>query len=185
MSHSLTPVPPSTGIPTSFAGTNFRSRLEARWAAFFSIVGWDWVYEPVDGAGYVPDFLIKGDSPLFVEVKPATSETEYRQPVQKIVDGIGPHWNRDVLIVGADAVMRGDVAGILVDFLHGPNDWNTSPAEWVYCPTCVSLGIATSSTSGHMRPCGHAAPKGGDPANQHPRNLWALAGNAVQWRPAA
>jgi hypothetical protein len=30
-------------IPTRYRNTNFRSRLEAKWAAFFDIVGWRWV----------------------------------------------------------------------------------------------------------------------------------------------
>lgn len=175
----------TVGIPTLYEGTLCRSRVEAHWCAFFSIVGWDWVYEPVDGAGYIPDFLIKGDAPFFVEVKPATSEAEYREPVEKIVKGIGGRWDRDVLIVGVDPVMRGESAGILVGFLHGADDWNTEPGQWVYCPECVSLGITTDSTSGLMRPCGHTANKGGDALGRtlrNLRNIWALAGKAVQWR---
>ena len=27
-------------IPTTYAGVRFRSRLEARWAAFFDLCGW-------------------------------------------------------------------------------------------------------------------------------------------------
>src|SRR5580658_3875763 len=44
--------------PTTYAGVNFRSRLEARWAAFFNLLGWQWEYEPVDLEGWVPDFEI-------------------------------------------------------------------------------------------------------------------------------
>ena len=28
-------------IPTTYSGVVFRSRLEARWAAFFDLCGWD------------------------------------------------------------------------------------------------------------------------------------------------
>ena len=66
-------------LPAFYAGTKFRSRLEARWAIFFDRCGIKWEYEPEgylleDGTCYLPDFLIhglvgrvKGD--LFVEVK--------------------------------------------------------------------------------------------------------------------
>lgn len=56
--------------PTSYRSVAFRSRLEARWAAFFDAAGWDWCYEPMDtGAiGWLPDFRLC-DS-LLVEVKP-------------------------------------------------------------------------------------------------------------------
>ena len=63
-------------IETKYAGTIFRSRLEARWAAFFDVFGWSWVYEPFDLEGWLPDFLLKPVSPnregVLVEVKPIT-----------------------------------------------------------------------------------------------------------------
>ena len=58
-------------IPTVYRGTQFRSRLEAHWAAIFNRLEWQFSYEPFDGDGYIPDFLIHGDYPLLVEVKPA------------------------------------------------------------------------------------------------------------------
>ena len=59
-------------IPTMYAGVQFRSRLEARWAAFFDLLDWKWEYEPIDLNGYIPDFLVTPpmDEPLLVEVKP-------------------------------------------------------------------------------------------------------------------
>ncbi len=68
-----------TAIPTTYAGVNFRSRLEARYAAFFDIVGWRWEYEPLDLKGWIPDFRLTipckhsecyGSHVLLVEVKP-------------------------------------------------------------------------------------------------------------------
>lgn len=58
--------------PTTYAGVNFRSRLEARWAAFFDIVQIKWEYEPYDLEGWSPDFSIIFPSGLstLVEVKP-------------------------------------------------------------------------------------------------------------------
>jgi hypothetical protein len=54
-----------------FSGTQFRSRLEARWAAFFDLAGWRWIYEPVDFSGWIPDFALIGQSHLvLIEVKP-------------------------------------------------------------------------------------------------------------------
>jgi hypothetical protein len=64
---------------TNYNGTKFRSRLEARWAAFFDLVGWEWVYEPLKIKNWLPDFMIKipcGHSEcqsyhvLLVEIKP-------------------------------------------------------------------------------------------------------------------
>lgn len=59
-------------IPTKYNGVQFRSRLEARWAAFFDLMNWKWQYEPVDFKGWIPDFVIGDDleTGCYVEVKP-------------------------------------------------------------------------------------------------------------------
>lgn len=72
--------------PTLYNGVQFRSRLEARWAAFFDLVGWGWEYEPIDLVGWVPDFIVKipcqhsecnDEHVLFAEMKPYTSIKEF------------------------------------------------------------------------------------------------------------
>lgn len=58
-------------IPTTYAGVKFRSRLEARWAAFFDLCGWKWDYEPFDLDGWAPDFLLLLPiAKMLAEVKP-------------------------------------------------------------------------------------------------------------------
>ncbi len=71
---------------TKYNGRIYRSRLEARWAAYFDIVGWDFEYEPCQINGFNPDFLIKCFSDkydcsfIIVEVKPQIMITnEYMQ----------------------------------------------------------------------------------------------------------
>ena len=63
-------------LPSFYAGVKFRSRLEARWARYFDLIGVDWQYEPegyeLPSGNYCPDFLCN-DSRLqafYVEVKP-------------------------------------------------------------------------------------------------------------------
>jgi hypothetical protein len=58
-------------IPTIYRNIEYRSRGEARWAAFFDRIGWRHTYEPFDADGYILDFAIHGTKPLIVEVKPA------------------------------------------------------------------------------------------------------------------
>lgn len=62
-------------IPTVYAGRQYRSRLEAKWAAFFDMLGWKVEYEPIDLGAWSPDFQIftSMDYPLYVEVKPITA----------------------------------------------------------------------------------------------------------------
>ena len=56
--------------PTVYDGVQFRSRLEAHWATFFTMIHWPWIYEPVDLGEWSPDFIIDGAITLLVEVKP-------------------------------------------------------------------------------------------------------------------
>jgi hypothetical protein len=78
---------------TTYRSTVFRSRLEARWAAFFDevsereILTIDWRYEPIDLRGWTPDFYIKfpcwhsecsNHHELYVEVKPYWAIDEFK-----------------------------------------------------------------------------------------------------------
>ncbi len=64
-------------IPTRYSNINFRSRLEAKWAAFFDKLRWPWEYEPMDFDGWIPDFLLGENRDILVEVKPFTTEQEF------------------------------------------------------------------------------------------------------------
>lgn len=61
-------------IPTEINGIKYRSRLEAKYAEFFRLIGWEADYEPFDMVGWAPDFMIKGsryaEHPILIEVKP-------------------------------------------------------------------------------------------------------------------
>ena len=82
-------------IETIYAGSRFRSRLEARWAVFFNWLKIRYVYEPQgyelsDGTKYLPDFYLP-DSDTFFEVKGVlTGEDEkkiqrFREDINKPV----------------------------------------------------------------------------------------------------
>lgn len=65
-------------IPTIYNHVQFRSRLEARWAAFFDLAGIKWDYEPFDLDGWAPDFMLRWTGQnILVEVKPI----DFHQPV--------------------------------------------------------------------------------------------------------
>lgn len=70
-------------IPTKYQGVQYRSRLEARWAAFLVQLRWRFEYEPDLQAGYViPDFMLLGTErqstprAVLLECKPATTVLE-------------------------------------------------------------------------------------------------------------
>ncbi len=105
-------------IPTKYAGVQFRSRLEARWAAFFDIVGWRWEYEPIDLAGYIPDFIIDNKTDRarglrrLVEVKPVMELGGFDDAIAKIASS---GWTDIASVVGAqlfDTSVGGVVLGL-------------------------------------------------------------------------
>lgn len=89
----------TNAIPTVYRHTHFRSRLEAKWAAFFDICQWPWEYEPFDLNGYIPDFVLKFHNPVLVEVKPFLSLDTIPPLAKSKIDASG--WGGDALIVGA------------------------------------------------------------------------------------
>lgn len=175
-------------IQTTFAGIEYRSRLEAKWAAFFTLIGWQHTYEPFDGDGYIPDFLIHGDRPLLVEVKPAVTLRDYQAPTAKAENGLRD-WNSDILIVGADPLPQlkscgpNDQPAGLLGELIGEGIWEWDTAEWLTCNRCGQIGVLHSVQSYAGRPCGHHA---GDHyigiiSRHYLTEAWATATNRVKW----
>ena len=70
-------------IETIYAGSRFRSRLEARWAVFFNWLKIRYVYEPEgyelsDGTRYLPDFYLP-DQDTFFEAKGVLTREDERK----------------------------------------------------------------------------------------------------------
>ena len=165
------------GVPTIYAGTVFRSRLESRWAAFADLAGWSWVYEPFDGNGYLPDFCFTiSGRPVLVEVKPVATIDDARAHLPKIIRGIGDLWNHDVIIAGVDPSRT-----LYIDFLHDPSDWHSGCGELSVCPECSSLEL-------HPAPWSMGCPKCGIerrlPGEAYAHVLWRQAGNLTRWEAA-
>lgn len=97
-------------IPTTYNGVRFRSRLEARWAAFFDLARVKWQYEPFDLDGWAPDFLIAApvrefDQPeinVLVEVKPFMADAYAGGGFRKAIK----YWDRyPILLCGLGPTM--------------------------------------------------------------------------------
>ncbi len=172
-------------IPTTYKGTRFRSRLEAKWAAFFDLCGWEWTYEPFEYPGWIPDFLLQGD--VLVEVKPYSRKEEFVSLTKEIEDSLSQvgEDSREVIICGCNGpcVMEGvETIGLLGE-LSSPDgfwwDWSDfgicwESKKWDFCH-CI----------GHYQGRVHGGYSGSCPKSmtREAKLMWAKAGNSTQWNP--
>ena len=102
------------GDPTRYGGIQFRSRLEARWAAMFDLLDWRWSYEPCELSGYVPAFIIEFIRPLLVEVVPLLWTTDAVEPCLEAIAKVeNSGWRDESLLVGAELPIHFKLPGLL------------------------------------------------------------------------
>jgi hypothetical protein len=188
-----------TAIRTSYAGTWFRSRLEARWAAFMDSIGWTWEYEPFDWDGYIPDFLVLGPNAFVVEVKPGSSLRELKPALVKAgraCKAIDAEQRlHDILAVGVTPLLElepemMDVgAGLLLQWDRFGERFtpDIAEADWYRCgrADCGQIGVIHALGSWRGYPCGHYDGDGylGDLPRDELERRWAHARNQTQWQP--
>ncbi|MBB2819015.1 UNVERIFIED_ORG: hypothetical protein GGD59_002260 [Rhizobium esperanzae] len=102
-------------IPTLYNNVQFRSRLEARWAAFFDLAGIEWDYEPFDLDGWAPDFMLRTSiGHILVEVKPVDTDEFNSQDMQ--FDKAFRYWSQhQVLLLGIGPIEKRDLLGVILD----------------------------------------------------------------------
>jgi hypothetical protein len=194
-----------TPQPTTYKGIQMRSRLEARWAAFFDNIGWQWEYEPFQGRNYIPDFVIVGDDPFVVEVKPDTKLAELTQYAPRIKAALSGQWRHDFLIVGSTPFPTATTTTVCWDSTcHRPAgilaEWNDeydfgdgitkasfddAAGQWNGCGKCGEVAVIHDHQSYRCRPCGHG--DGGHYVTAAPTTTiqaaWDAATNTVRWTP--
>lgn len=138
--------------PTHYAGIDFRSRLEARWAIFFDCAGVEWIYEPrwlsfperkKDGVAaewglpdpYLPDFRLP-DLGLWVEVRPEATLLDVAQIFMVAHAGYGAA----ILLTRNNLQLpdRLDDQSLIIHIAHG-KEWGW--CCWAECLNCNSIQL--------------------------------------------
>jgi len=180
------------GIPTVYKGRQYRSRLEARWAAFFDLLGWRYEYEPFDRRGWIPDFLLLGRDEVLVEVKPvAEFPWDY---AERVIKNSGCEY--DVLYLGSTNAVRAIESGLNCDpigWFHRPSTerWYVTDAFLIdysvlpsyYNTWAAMFGLCGRQGPSHDRISGQRCPRSGwrwDAGGAW--RSWARAGNLTQWK---
>jgi hypothetical protein len=126
-------------IETTFDGRRFRSRIEARWAVFFTRAGIEFLYEPDGyverGAPYLPDFFLPVQD-YFIEVKGTVPTTDERDKA----DGLSELTCKPVFIAYGDIPLPPNYPKPMSAEVHiARPDGGTITMDsycWCECPDC-------------------------------------------------
>lgn len=172
-------------LPTQYRGRMYRSRLEARWAAFFDRLGWTHEYEPFDLGKWSPDFAITDPIDALVEVKPATTfDPDVAEKVNEAAEGSGCFYLLTRVAPVKHECGLVQIGWWTVSYREAflfwrPSDKPAFQADIFSYVSDLSWWVTASRDSGQ---------DGSEPAlypyADHTMNLWADACNAVQWEPA-
>lgn len=192
-------------LPTRYGGCWFRSRIEARWAVFFTRLGLEWEYEQqgfkLDRSRYLPDFLLP-ELGLYVEIKPLNAfliDPDGVQRWEQFAREIADTGRHDRSLPNLHPGVRAEVAMICgpipnpdtVDQFGPPRgampyerginvlgDWNWA---WCACPSGEHFDIQFQAL-GNRIACRCKRPSGDHrtPSGDHPRivNAYAAARSA-------
>jgi len=182
-------------IPTMFQGVMMRSRLEARWAAFFTECGFPWTYEPIDFGEWSPDFSLDLHRKIYVEVKPMINQ-ELIAELVRVARPVSEATGARALLVGAAVEYNeserfwslgvGLGEGSMVepsgelsvdDIAIGRCD---GPAR--RGARCRVFGIAPQYASYRCWACDGYDGNPVEP-DAEVQKLWAAACNKIQWKP--
>jgi hypothetical protein len=150
-------------IETTYKGYRFRSRLEARWAVFFDVLGVRWEYEKEGfdlgrAAGwFLPDFWMP-DMRVWVEIKGQYPSLEERTKVATLAKMSGhrvfvfdhpdferPSFNR------ADSRFSGAWGHCFwPEHFDVEGDFGS---EWMMCSDCGAVGVGHPSDVVHKHYC--------------------------------
>jgi len=166
--------------PTLFQGRLYRSRLEAKWAAFFHLSAWSAEYEPFDLGSWSPDFILPGryGIDILVEVKPTPLiDNSLRTKLVDAVRHSGMRATVDLLLLGSFPETVDPVGGLCLgvgyappgDSEYEPHDQQIWRGRYVNSMT-LGRGLASHLDVNDKRCFPTSA-------------TWDAACNLVQWRP--
>jgi len=157
-------------IETKYRGYRFRSRLEARWAVFFDLLGLQWEYEPEgfklpSGTVYLPDFKVytPQGKEIWYEVKPGSVKdyskfTEFKGALDRFDDD-------EEFLTARAALLSGDPMDMVKMKRERYAHYDTN-----ICPRCgliagsTHFGEETDALDSlgfyGCQPCDHETPSG-------------------------
>lgn len=184
--------------PTIYKGIEFRSRLEARYAALFDILSWQWEYEPEAAPGYIPDFALHGvkNRKVYVEIKPGAVYRANRTEITaKALTSLSTLGTDELLVLTGEFADCSCFDAPVFGYMPVNEPDMGYPYEFDEEVVLFRPGIAHGSEYDFAHTMGGWA---GRLSNAYDGNalfegtmldkattlrLWSRAGNAIQWKP--
>lgn len=192
IAHPSGSLSPLQAIPTLYGGVWFRSRLEARWAVFFTRIGLDWVWEDqryrAEPKSYLPDFLLP-KLRLRIEIKP-TMDDRHDGPALLAAFNLWQDFANKVLDDGTcrTAMFIGYIPNPDMVGVRGPlheGAWLSGPTivtadeygyAWCTCPSGRHIDIAMGADGNRIEcTCPRSSDEWPCPTGDDPRILNAYA----------
>jgi hypothetical protein len=166
-------------IPTIYNSRRYRSRLEARWAAYFDILGLDHEYEPSDLGGWSPDFLIRTSGiPVLAEVKPIV-EPDEDTCLRMVENAKKAKFSGSLLLLGVSpfkatetphsAIAIGWIGTIAGDWFEGIFSTYLGNLDIMGCTPVQEIAYVWDESADYI-------------SGPSMLRAWATASNVVQWR---
>ena len=126
-------------IPTTYNEVTFKSRLEARWAVFFDVLGVEWLYEyegyQLESGWYVPDFWLP-QFKTWVEIKPSKPTELESQQCSELARVTGYQ-----VLLEADGLTLPDERTTDGAWIYEPGGYGDQPIYWCICSECGRVGF--------------------------------------------
>lgn len=153
-------------IETHYLGHRLRSRLEARWAVFFSEAGLQWEYEPEGfrlpgGVYYLPDFYIQdvdSGSGLFFEIKPYKTHLHPNGVRWPLLDPkVRAARDAGLPVVQLNGLLNPErdfvePCGVANDAMYAFDHPFDDPYGWCVCPFSQKVGVAFDCRGARVSP---------------------------------
>lgn len=141
-------------IETKYDGYRFRSRLEARWAVFFKVLGVPFEYEPEgfvlsDGTPYLPDFWLptvglrrSKEKGIWLEIKGQMPTADEDRKCELLAKGTG---KPVILMVGAPCRLGESSVSDGPGYQHAIHDeggvWWDNYMHFQQCRSCRHVKV--------------------------------------------
>ena len=135
-------------MATTYNGLQFRTQLEAQWAAFFDLAKWDWRVNPAPVGDWAPDFRVtfpcnhsecSGSHTLLVAILPLAHQEDLKgHPSLLHIYGIHQAYNEEYRLHGvsidAGAIFGASPRASTWVMSHGSGGGVESVVDWVNHP---------------------------------------------------